>query len=35
MYAPETLPQKKIEIRRLKGYVDQARKIVEKNNEKQ
>jgi MFS family permease len=32
MYAPETLPEKKIEIRRLKGYVDQAKKIREKHS---
>lgn len=30
LFAPETLPEKKIEIRRLKGYVEQARKIREK-----
>ena len=29
LYAPETLPEKKIEIRRLKGYIEQARKIRE------
>jgi MFS family permease len=30
LYAPETLPEKKIEIRRLQGYIEQARKIREK-----
>jgi len=30
MYAPETLPEKKIEIRRLKGYIEQARKVRDK-----
>ena len=30
LYAPETLPEKKIEARRLKGYIEQARKIREK-----
>jgi MFS family permease len=30
LFAPETMPEKKIEIRRLKGYVDQARKLSEK-----
>jgi len=30
MYAPETLPEKKIELRRLKGYVEQAKKASEK-----
>ncbi len=30
MYAPETLPEKKIELRRVKGYVEQAKKIKEK-----
>lgn len=28
MYAPETLPQKKIELRRLKRYVEQAKKLA-------
>jgi MFS family permease len=32
MYAPETLPEKKMEIRRLKGYVEQAKKLVEKTH---
>lgn len=31
LYAPETLPEKKIEIRRLKNYLDQARKLREKS----
>jgi len=30
MYAPETLPEKKIELRRLKGYIGQAKKISDK-----
>jgi len=30
MYAPETLPEKKMELRRLKGYIEQARKVREK-----
>lgn len=30
MYATETLPEKKIEIRRLKGYVEQAKKTRDK-----
>jgi MFS family permease len=30
MYAPETLPQKKIELRRLRGYVEQAKKLAGK-----
>jgi len=30
MYAPETLPEKKIEIRRLKGYIEQAKKVKDK-----
>jgi len=30
MYAPETLPEKKIELRRLKGYVEQAKKVRDK-----
>ncbi len=34
MYAPETLPEKKIELRRLKGYVEQAKKFAEKNTKK-
>jgi len=31
LYAPETLPEKKIELRRLKGYIEQAKKIREKH----
>lgn len=27
IYAPETLPEKKIELQRLKGYIDKAKKI--------
>jgi len=34
MYAPETLPQKKIELRRLKGYVEHAKKLAGKYGEK-
>jgi len=34
MYAPETLSMKKIELRRLKGYVEQAKKLTEKYEEK-
>ncbi len=30
MYAPETLPRKNIEMRQLKGYVEQAKKAMEK-----
>jgi len=29
MYAPETLPEKKIELRRLKSYVAQAKKLTQ------
>jgi MFS family permease len=31
MYAPETLPEKKIELRRLKRYIEQAKKLKGKN----
>ena len=31
LFAPETLPEKKIEIRRLRGYLDQAKKLREKS----
>jgi len=34
LYAPETLPQKKIELRRLRKYVEAARKVKEKSEEK-
>jgi len=34
MYAPETLPEKKMEIRRLKGYIEQAKKFTEKYTKK-
>jgi len=34
MYAPETLPEKKIEIRRLKSYVEKAKKITQKYTRK-
>jgi len=30
LYAPETLPEKKIELIRVKGYIEQAKKIREK-----
>jgi MFS family permease len=30
LFAPETLPEKNIEMRRLKGYMDKARKLREK-----
>jgi MFS family permease len=30
LFAPETLPEKKIEIRRLKGYLEHAKKLREK-----
>ena len=30
LYAPETLPEKKIETRRLKGYLEHAKKLREK-----
>jgi MFS family permease len=30
MYAPETLPQRKIELRQLKGYIEQAKKASDK-----
>jgi len=30
MYAPETLPEKKIELRRLRGYIEQAKKARKK-----
>jgi MFS family permease len=34
MYAPETLSQKKIELRQLKGYIEQAKKAREKHTGK-
>lgn len=34
MYAPETLPERKIEIRRLRRYVEQAKKTKDKHAEK-
>ncbi len=34
MYAPETLPQKNIELRRLRNYLDSARKLKDKYSEK-
>jgi len=33
MYAPETLPEKQIELRRLKGYMEKAKKAKEKYQE--
>jgi MFS family permease len=32
LFAPETMPEKNIEIRRLKGYLDQAKKLGEKHS---
>jgi len=34
MYAPETLPEKKIEARKLKQYIEEAKKIKEKQEKK-
>jgi len=34
LYAPETLPEKKIELRQLRRYVEAARKVKEKYGEK-
>ena len=34
MYAPETLPERKIELRRLRKYVEKAKKAKEKYTEK-
>jgi len=34
LYAPETLPEKRIELRRLQGYVEQAKKFTEKYTKK-
>ena len=34
MYAPETLPEKKIQLRRLRKYLEKAKKIREKHVEK-
>jgi len=34
LYATETLPEKKMELRRLKGYLEQAKKIREKQGVK-
>jgi len=34
LYAPETLPQKKIELRQLRKYAEKARKVKEKHEEK-
>lgn len=34
LYAPETLPEKKIALRRLRKYVEAARKVKEKHEEK-
>jgi MFS family permease len=33
IYAPETLPEKKIELRRLRKYVDKAKEVREKHEE--
>lgn len=35
MYAPETLPEKKIELRRLRKYVEKAKEVREKHEEKE
>jgi hypothetical protein len=34
MYAPETLPEKKIQLRKLRKYVEEAKKKVEKGHQK-
>ena len=34
LYAPETLPERKIELRRLRKYVEKAKKVREKHAEK-
>jgi len=34
LYAPETLPERKIELRRVRKYVEVARKVKEKYEEK-
>jgi len=34
LYAPETLPERKIELRRLRRYVDEAKKLQQKYAEK-
>jgi MFS family permease len=34
MYAPETLPQKRIELQRLRGYLEQAKKLAGKHSGK-
>ncbi|MEM2912651.1 MAG: MFS transporter, partial [Candidatus Bathyarchaeia archaeon] len=34
MYAPETLPEKKLEARKLKQYIEEAKKIKEKHTKK-
>jgi hypothetical protein len=34
LYAPETLPEKKIELRRLRKYVEGAKKVKEKHEGK-
>lgn len=34
MYAPETLPEKKIELRRLRKYAEKAKEVREKHEEK-
>ena len=31
MYAPETLPEKKIELKRLRKYMEKAKKVKEKH----
>jgi MFS family permease len=34
MYAPETLPQKNIELRRLRNYLESAKKLKDRHSEK-
>lgn len=35
LYAPETLPEKKIELRQLRKYVEKAKEVREKREEKE
>jgi len=34
LYAPETLPERKIKLRQLRKYVEKAKKVKEKHEEK-
>jgi len=34
IYAPETLPEKKIQERQIRKYVEEARKVAEKKSKK-